>query len=91
MTWGVHVILLQPGGIATPMVRRSRDTLAETVASLSNVDRELYSDFFKQMLLRAEASLQDANFTLPETVAKVAIHAIECEEPSSRYPIGADA
>jgi NAD(P)-dependent dehydrogenase (short-subunit alcohol dehydrogenase family) len=89
--WGVEVVLLQPGMIDTPMIRRTQSTLATTIAALPEQQRILYGTLYRQMKYRADSALEAGGITSPDVAADAAIRAIEADVPQSRYPIGADA
>jgi NAD(P)-dependent dehydrogenase (short-subunit alcohol dehydrogenase family) len=89
--WGVNVILLQPGGIKTPMIERSRQDLSTLISTLSEREERLYGDKYRKMLWRTEAALEDDNLTEPATVEEIAIGALQSESPRPRYAVGPDA
>jgi NAD(P)-dependent dehydrogenase (short-subunit alcohol dehydrogenase family) len=89
--WEVEVILLQPGTIDTPILRRSRDALAATVARLEDPERGLYGRLYRQMLYRVNAALEAGGIMPAATVAAVVVEALVCPNPQARYRVGADA
>jgi NAD(P)-dependent dehydrogenase (short-subunit alcohol dehydrogenase family) len=89
--WGVDVVLLQPGMIDTPMVRRSRDDLAAAIATLSGQENALYGKLFRQTSYRATSALDAGGIMSPDRVADAAIIAIESDVPEPRYAVGDDA
>lgn len=89
--WGVKVVLLQPGSIDTPMVRRSQAALAQTIDGLSGDERRYYGKLYRQMKYRADSAIADRTFTPAGAVAEAALEAIESKEPETRYPVGSDA
>jgi NAD(P)-dependent dehydrogenase (short-subunit alcohol dehydrogenase family) len=87
--WGVSIILIQPGGIRTPMVTRQMAELKQKTAALEPSERELYGDRYRQF-----ARLMDAGYpqaTPPAEVAETIRRALQARKPRSRYRVGADA
>jgi NAD(P)-dependent dehydrogenase (short-subunit alcohol dehydrogenase family) len=89
--WGVHVVVVQPGGIDTPMVDRAIESARECLASL----REPNSALYAKLLVRFEALASEAKrqnrLTSPQEVAEVAMNALESFAPEARYAVGTDA
>jgi NAD(P)-dependent dehydrogenase (short-subunit alcohol dehydrogenase family) len=87
--WNVPVILIQPGGIRTPMVTRQMEDLKRKAAELSNAERKLYGDRYRQFARLLDAGYPTA--TLPLEVAKTIRRAVQAIRPKARYRVGADA
>jgi NAD(P)-dependent dehydrogenase (short-subunit alcohol dehydrogenase family) len=87
--WGVPVILIQPGGIRTSMVTRQMAELKLKTAALSDAERELYGDRYRQFALLMDAGYPTA--TPPLEVAKTIRRALQATRPKARYRVGADA
>lgn len=89
--WGVEVILVQPGALDTQMMRRSQAALAKVIRYLPEPEAALYSNLYRQMKYRADEGLDNANYTSPDEVAEIVLHALQVEKPKTRYPVGSDA
>jgi NAD(P)-dependent dehydrogenase (short-subunit alcohol dehydrogenase family) len=87
--WGVPVILIQPGGIRTSMVTRQMAELKRKTAALSDAERALYGDRYRQFALLMDAGYPSA--TPPLEVAKTIRRALQATRPKARYRVGADA
>jgi NAD(P)-dependent dehydrogenase (short-subunit alcohol dehydrogenase family) len=84
--WGIHVSLVQPATIATPMWTKEQRTINEFPAEAV----ELYGarvDRFRQ--LAAERSSKHARPV--EDVADAVEHALTSPKPKTRYLVGPDA
>jgi NAD(P)-dependent dehydrogenase (short-subunit alcohol dehydrogenase family) len=87
--WGVEVILVQPGGLKTPMVTRQMAGLKVAAAALGEDEKQLYGDRYRQFAKLMEASYD--NLTPPGEVAKAIRIALRAARPKTRYRVGADA
>jgi len=87
--FGVHVSIVEPGSIATPIWEKGRATAEAVRDSLSPEGQELYGEpigrFDEVMRQNAERGAP------PEKVAKVVAHALTASRPRTRYLVGADA
>jgi NAD(P)-dependent dehydrogenase (short-subunit alcohol dehydrogenase family) len=80
--WGIHVALIQPGSIKTPMWTRERpDPPPEALA--------LYGERFAA--LRRAVAARVSHQVAPSEVAKAVEHALTAERPKPRYVVGRDA
>lgn len=80
--WGIHVSIVEPGTIKTPMWTRERpDPPAEALT--------LYGD--RLQAFRDFALRRSAGGAPPEAVAKVVEQALTAERPKARYLVGRDA
>ena len=89
--WGVEIVLIQPGALDTPMMRRTQEDLGHTIANLSADQAERYGDLYRQMKYRADEALANGTYSSPEAAAAGVIEALRENPPSTRYPIGDDA
>ena len=89
--WGVEIVLIQPGALDTPMMRRTQEDLGHTIANLSADQAERYGDLYRQMKYRADEALAKGTYSSPEAAAAGVIEALRDNPPSTRYPIGDDA
>lgn len=80
--WGIHVAIVEPGTIRTPMWTRDRpDPQAQAM--------ELYGA--RLAAFRNFALKRSASGAPPEAVAKVVEDALTAERPRARYLVGRDA
>lgn len=87
--WGIHVALIEPGSIATPIWEKSRSAAEEIQADCSPERQRLYGSMLENM---RRASTRSASRAIsPDRVADAVIHALISSKPKSRYPIGQNA
>lgn len=84
--WKVHVVLIEPGGIATPLWGKSREIARRLLEDMSEEARSYYGSLFP--ILQALTIRWEKEGTAPEEVAKVVIHAIAAKYPKTRYFVG---
>lgn len=87
--WGVRVILMQPGGIDTPMSRGHVPQITERMATLSQEESELYGPLYQGFVDRLKVTVP--NGAHPSVVADAVVSAFDADEPAARYPVGEDA
>jgi NAD(P)-dependent dehydrogenase (short-subunit alcohol dehydrogenase family) len=80
--WGIHVAIVEPGTIKTPMWTRERPDPPEEALALYGGRLAAFREF----ALRRSAGGAPA-----EAVAKVVEHALTSEQPKPRYLVGRDA
>lgn len=87
--WGIHVSVMQPGTIATPIWDKgivSGDALNETMPP------EAQKTYGKLIAFVREASVRGARDGLPpDAVAKDVEHALTARKPRTRYLVGREA
>jgi NAD(P)-dependent dehydrogenase (short-subunit alcohol dehydrogenase family) len=83
--WGLHVAIIEPGGIATPLWEKSI-VMAERLPEQA---QDYYGPFFP--MLRTLAARWGKQGTAPEEVAQVVIHALTARRPKTRYFVGCRA
>jgi NAD(P)-dependent dehydrogenase (short-subunit alcohol dehydrogenase family) len=86
---GVHIVLVEPGGIRTGMVAGQLSSIGGRIEKLGDEERALYLGLYKMfqgMLVGAEATA-----STPEAIAAVVIEALDAAAPAARYVAGADA
>jgi NAD(P)-dependent dehydrogenase (short-subunit alcohol dehydrogenase family) len=86
---GVHVSLVEPGAIATPIWDRgiaAADTLWNAMPPIAH---ERYGTLVAT--LRGEAEQQGVKGEPPEAVARIVVSALTASTPRTRYVIGRDA
>jgi len=84
---GIHVSVVAPGAISTPMAEQSLEKLEELY---NNSFPEVQSDYkflYEGMAKTLENQNQSA--TSPEKIAEVIVKALTTENPKARYSIGA--
>ena len=82
---GVHVALVEPGTIATPIWRKPQ----ENVEALPQEARTRYGA--RIAALRRKVAERTANAAPAELVAEAVEHALSAPEPRARYLVGRDA
>ena len=86
---GVHVVSVEPGGIATPLWDKSRAEAERTLAAMPAEVRRRYDDLIDAMLRHSERLARDG--LPPEAVAEVVAGALTARRPRTRYVVGRDA
>jgi NAD(P)-dependent dehydrogenase (short-subunit alcohol dehydrogenase family) len=86
---GIHVAVIEPGFIDTPMQDKGRDQVADMRAALPPEGRELYDHAIDKF----SASLEKfgKNATSPEKVAIAILEALTSTRPRTRTIVGTDA
>lgn len=87
--FGVDVILVEPGGIRTPMVVGQREGVVRDRAALSPEYAALYGHMYDGFV-----KLVDANWDTmmePAVVAATVVEALQANPPQARYQVGEDA
>lgn len=87
--WGIHVAVVEPGNIATPIWRKSIDEGRERRQELPPEAEVLYGKEMDMMIDFAE--MQGRRGIPPDRVAKVVAHALTSPKPKTRYLVGNDA
>ena len=87
--WGIHVAIIEPGAIDTPLWGKGQAAGDELEARLPQRARELYEDAIAAVRKTAEKSARDG--IPPEEVAKAVTHALLSKNPRTRYVVGRDA
>ncbi len=87
--WGLHVSLVEPGSIATPIWRKSGRAAAEQAAALPEEARRRYGAGAQK--LREAAEKTGRRGIDPDVVAAAVEHALTAASPRTRYLVGRDA
>lgn len=87
--WGIHISLIEPGGIQTGMVTGQLESLERDIAALDEQERSLYGKLYRQFQALAGQAYKTA--LKPEDVARVTLRAYEAARPRARYPVGKDS
>lgn len=87
--WGIHVSIIEPGAIATPIWNKSAIEAAEREAATGTELRTLYQPIVAAVRkVVGEASKRAIS---PDAVAKVVVDALTVSTPKTRYRVGTDA
>ena len=84
--WGIHVAIVEPGTIATPMWTKPQRAVQEMPPQVS----ELYGERIEKFRAVAQRRSTGKGVS-PEEVAKAIEHALTAETPKTRYLVGPDA
>jgi NAD(P)-dependent dehydrogenase (short-subunit alcohol dehydrogenase family) len=87
--WGIEVIVIEPGAIATPIWAKGQDAAAANIESRSERELELYGPAIDA--LRAVATESERRAVGTDAVAKVIEKALTESRPRARYLVGTDA
>ncbi len=87
--WGIHVSIIEPGAIATPIWNKSTVDAAEREAAIGDDLRTLY----KPIVVAVRKIVEEASkrAVSSETVAKAVAAALTAPIPKTRYLVGNDA
>lgn len=87
--WGIHVSIVEPGAIATPIWEKSKRAAAEIERAANPSLRGLYKD----LVARVRDAVAEAERSAigPEAVATAVRHALTAPHPKTRYLVGTDA
>lgn len=86
---GIHVSLIEPGAIKTPIWEKSRDMAEELFSDADEEQRARYGPLVEAVRKHVEKVPTMA--AEPETVAQAVAHALNARKPRTRYPVGTDA
>ncbi|MBK9306157.1 MAG: SDR family oxidoreductase [Nitrospira sp.] len=87
--WGIHVSIIEPGAITTPIWDKTTSDANRREASLSHEMRILYDPVVAEVRRVVKEAAQRA---IPaEVVAKVVEEALTARSPKTRYLVGKDA
>ena len=87
--WGIKVICIEPGSIATPIWEKGLDTFAAAVARMPPEALEYYGPLMGRL---KEITQQTASRGIPASkVAEVVEEALSAAHPRPRYLVGSDA
>ena len=87
---GVKVVLVEPGGIKTPMVDAQLAQVADRLGRLDPEEERRYGYLYRGFHVMASAGQKETSST-PEQIADILIAAHDDPQPSARYAAGADA
>ncbi len=86
---GVHVAIVEPGNIRTPMSGKLRADVSTAMSAMTAEGKEAYSG----LLRGVEAAVAEGGErgAPPEVVAEAVAHALTSDSPRIRYPVGPQA
>ena len=87
--WGIHVSIVEPGNIDTPIWQKGLGKADILLEKMPAHGRELYDPAVDAARQAAEKSAQAG--IPPSAVAKAVVHALTAEKPKTRYVVGTDA
>ena len=87
--WGIHVAIIEPGSIATPIWEKTRAMADEMEKNLPEEAMRLYGEAISA-LRQAVSKFEEAGIP-PDEVAKFVQHALTAKRPKTRYVVGRDA
>jgi NAD(P)-dependent dehydrogenase (short-subunit alcohol dehydrogenase family) len=87
--WGIHVAVVNPGSIATPLWDKGLDSGQNLMERASPQERDLYAWAVPKVQAAAEAAARRG--VPPDRVARAVAHALTSRRPKDRYLVGADA
>ena len=87
--WGIHVSIIEPGSIATPIWDKSKVAIDELKKTLPEEAMMFYNDAMEasDKILQ---EFEEAGIP-PDEVAKFVEHALTAKTPKTRYVVGRDA
>lgn len=87
--WGLHVSLVEPGDIATPIWEKGLADGDKLAVQLPEIARQRYASLIAAVRRVAEQSARRGASS--DRVADVVLHALTAAKPRTRYLVGADA
>ena len=87
--WGIHVSVIEPGAVVTPIWDKGRAAADEMEAAMGERGRKLYGRLADR--LRKETEKITARGVAPDEVAKAIEAALTSPRPKTRYVVGRDA
>lgn len=87
--WGIHVSIIEPGAIATPIWDKSLNTALDVEKDMPAGAKLLYEKAAHQV---REAVQEAAQRAIPvDAVVQAVLHALTSPRPKTRYLVGTDA
>ncbi|RMF00930.1 MAG: SDR family oxidoreductase [Chloroflexi bacterium] len=87
--WGIHVVSVQPGAIATPIWKKAQTYADYLNKTLPEECFRLYRTAFDDMAVSVQQAGERG--VPPEKVAQTVARALTAKRPKTRYIVGADA
>ena len=87
--WGIHVSVIEPGAVVTPIWDKGRATADEMETAMGERGRTLYGKLADRM--REETDKITDRGVAPDEVAQAIERALTAPRPKTRYVVGRDA
>jgi NAD(P)-dependent dehydrogenase (short-subunit alcohol dehydrogenase family) len=87
--WGMHVSLIEPGAVATPIWDKGVDQAVELERDAPPEVRERYGEVIDAIRRQSEKNRTEG--VRPQEVAEAVAHALTADKPKTRYLVGRDA
>jgi NAD(P)-dependent dehydrogenase (short-subunit alcohol dehydrogenase family) len=87
--WGIHVALIEPGAVATPIWDKSIAAGDQIRAESPPEAERLYGEVIEAIRKQAQKNAIDG--VPPKEVAEAVAHALTADKPKTRYLVGRDA
>jgi NAD(P)-dependent dehydrogenase (short-subunit alcohol dehydrogenase family) len=87
--WKIHVALVEPGALDTPIWQKGADRADETIGRLSERVRTLYAKQLDALVSNVERIAKGA--TPPDAAAEAIEHALTADRPRPLYTVGREA
>jgi NAD(P)-dependent dehydrogenase (short-subunit alcohol dehydrogenase family) len=87
--WGMHVALIEPGSVTTPIWDKGIDQAKELERDAPPELRERYGEVIDAVRKQTEKNRTDG--VPPQEVAEAVAHALTAAKPKTRYLVGRDA
>jgi len=89
--WGIEVVMIEPGSIATPIWDTSLRSATETLGPVRERMTEYYGRLIEGVRARVERAGKGLSGQPPDAVAAVVERALTADRPRTRYIVGRDA
>ena len=87
--WGIHVSIIEPGAIATPIWEKSLNAAGDVEGAVTEDGKQLYGGMARAV---RDAVGQAARRAIPvDAVFEAVWHALTARQPRTRYLVGTDA
>jgi NAD(P)-dependent dehydrogenase (short-subunit alcohol dehydrogenase family) len=87
--WGIEVVIVEPGGVKTPIWDRGTETARSILENAPPEAEQLYGKLIESVL--AEVEQITKNGMEPSEIAEVVHKALTTPKPKTRYLIGSEA
>jgi NAD(P)-dependent dehydrogenase (short-subunit alcohol dehydrogenase family) len=89
--WGIEVVMVEPGSIATPIWNTSLRSATESLGAVSDEMNANYGRLLGAVRRRVERAASGLRGGPPDSVARVVERALVSDRPRTRYLVGRDA
>ncbi|BCA53135.1 Oxidoreductase, Glucose/ribitol dehydrogenase family [Nitrospira sp. KM1] len=87
--WGIHVSIIEPGAVATPIWEKSLKTSSAVEEEVTAEAKALYGEAARRIRESVDQASRRAIST--DAVAEAVWHALTAKQPKTRYLVGVDA